>query len=244
MIRLDKYLADMGIGTRSQVKQYLKKGMVTVNGALETRPEQKLDPAKDLVLFQGAAVSYLEYEYYMLYKPAGCVSATQDTRHKTVLDYVKSTRKDLFPVGRLDRDVEGLLLLTNDGPLCHRLLSPARHVQKTYYAKVSGAVSEKAVSLCREGMDIGDEKPTRPAKLRILSSGEESELLLTLTEGRYHQVKRMCETLGHPLHYLKRVSFGPLALDESLVPGQYRPLAFEEITQLKELDKGDFNASE
>ena len=233
MIRLDKYLADAGIGTRSQVKQYLKKGMVTVNGQIQKRPEQKVTPGEDLILFQGKAVAYTKYEYYMLNKPAGCVSATRDSEHKTVLDYIDSRRDDLFPAGRLDRDTEGLLVITNDGALSHRLLSPAHHVPKSYFVRVSGCVREDAIDLCRLGLDIGDETPTKPALLEILSAGESSELLLTITEGRYHQIKRMCHVLGHPLEYLKRVSFGPLALDDSLAPGQYRPLTPEEIAQLK-----------
>lgn len=234
MIRLDKYLADAGIGTRSQVKQYLKKGMVTVNGEVEQQPKQKVTPGADLILFQGKEVSYSEYEYYMLNKPAGCVSATKDLEYKTVLDYIDSLRDDLFPVGRLDRDTEGLLLITNDGALSHRLLSPVYHVPKTYYIKVSGCVPKEAIERCRLGLDIGDDAPTKPAFLEILSAGEVSELLLTITEGRYHQVKRMCHVLGHPVEYLKRVSFGPLTLDASLALGQYRPLTPEEITQLKD----------
>ena len=181
MIRLDKYLADMGIGTRSEVKQYLKSALVTVNGTTEKRPERKILEGTDCITFQGKRISYVAFEYYMFYKPAGCVSATEDRQHKTVLDYLdKAVRKDLFPVGRLDIDTEGLLLITNDGALCHDLLSPAKHVKKTYYAKVEGMVTQEEVVWFRQGLDIGDETLTAPAELVILRSQAESEILLTI----------------------------------------------------------------
>lgn len=234
MIRLDKFLADMGIGTRSQVKQYLKRGMVTVNQETEKRPERKIGVETDTVCFQGNPVVYTEYAYYMLYKPAGCVSAVSDDNYKTVLSYLKeAARKDLFPVGRLDLDTEGLLLITNDGPLCHELLSPARHVPKTYYVETAGEIPKHAKELFAAGVEIGDEKPTRPGKLEILSSGAVSRAFLTITEGRYHQVKRMFDSIGCPVTYLKRVSFGALTLDENLQPGEYRALTDREIALLK-----------
>lgn len=247
MIRLDKYLADMGIGTRSEVKQFLKKGLVTVNGRVEKRPELKIDQQTDRICFQGAPVAYAEFQYYMFHKPAGCVSATQDNLHQTVLDYLKGAPgKELFPVGRLDIDTEGLLLVTNDGPLCHELLSPAKHVAKTYYAKVAGSVTAEDISLFAEGIDIGDDKLTAPAKLEVLSanraegvSGEDgyAEILLTITEGRFHQVKRMFEASGKKVVYLKRLSMGGLTLDETLAPGAYRSLTPEELAGLKKTEK-------
>lgn len=255
MIRLDKYLADMGIGTRSEVKQYLKKGLVTVNGTPEKRPERKICEGTDIVAFQGKTISYAEYEYYMFYKPAGCVSAVRDNRHKTVLDYLKgAARKDLFPVGRLDIDTEGLLLITNDGPLCHELLSPTKHVPKTYYARVKGQVTKEDIRKFRQGVDIGDETLTAPAELEILTVSETpgtltaspeseaftaspesgtSEILLTITEGRFHQVKRMFEAVGKQVVYLKRLSMGSLTLDENLSPGEYRSLTEQELLLLK-----------
>lgn len=238
MIRLDKFLAEMGVGTRSQVKQFLKKRMVAVNGKTDCRPEQKIDPQTDTVCFEGKPIVYAAYEYYMLYKPAGCVSAVSDDRHPTVLDYIESVRSDLFPVGRLDLDTEGLLLITNDGALSHRLLSPAHHVPKTYYVKAAGKVAQSDADWCERGIDIGDDKHTRPAKMKILTAQADSELLLTVTEGRYHQIKRMCAALGHPVLYLKRISFGPLALDPSLRPGQYRALTQEEINELQQMSIG------
>lgn len=240
MIRLDKYLADMGVGTRSQVKQYLKKGFVTVNGQPEKRPERKIEEHADTVCFRGEPVHYAEYEYFLFYKPQGCVTATRDKVHKTVLDYVKGASvKELFPVGRLDIDTEGLLLLTNDGPLCHALLAPGRHVEKTYFVRAEGAMAEADILRFAEGVDIGDEKRTAPARLRILSSGKCSEVLLTITEGRFHQVKRMFEAVDKKVVYLKRVSMGPLHLDETLKPGEYRALTEAEVQALKNVERTD-----
>ncbi len=234
MIRLDKYLADMEIGTRSQVKQYLKKGLVTVNGQVEKRPERKIEEDADSVTFQGKPIVYSEYAYYMFHKPAGCVSATKDNQHKTVLDYLKGAAgKDLFPVGRLDIDTEGLLIITNDGPLCHDLLAPSKHVDKTYYARIEGEVTQKDVTDFAEGLDIGDDDLTAPAKLEILKAGEESEILVTITEGRFHQVKRMFEAVGKRVVYLKRLSMGNVFLDEKLAPGEYRALTEDELAGLK-----------
>lgn len=274
-LRLDKYLADMGIGTRSEVKQYIRKKQVQVNGSYPRGPEQKVDPDADLVTFQGHPISYVEKEYYMFHKPQGCVSATVDDLHKTVVDYITdSRRKDLFPVGRLDIDTEGLLLITNDGSLSHNLLAPGKHVPKTYYAKVSGKVTEEDIVCFSKGIDIGEEKLTLPAELKILSCeksekgdvsdihkhpvssisngskqqrdipGAEvlnswdgqwiSEIELTITEGKFHQVKRMFEAVGKKVLYLKRISMGGLKLDETLKPGEYRALTAEELALLTE----------
>ena len=245
MIRLDKYLADMGIGTRSEVKQYLRKGMIHVNNTLEKRPERKIQEGIDCVLFKGTPVIYVSYEYYMFHKPAGCVSATRDSQHKTVLDYLKNaSRKDLFPVGRLDIDTEGLLLITNDGALCHELLSPTKHVPKTYYAKVEGKVGKEDISMFKQGIDIGDLDITAPAELEILLEDDISEILLTITEGRFHQVKRMFEAVGKKVLYLKRLSMGGIHLDESLRPGEYRSLTKEELFFLKKSYKDEQNVTE
>lgn len=234
-IRLDKFLCEMGIGTRSQIKLYIKKQMVTVNDTTARKPEQKIDPDTDVVSFDGHEVTYAQYEYYMFHKPSGCVTATKDTADKTVLDYFTGVRrKDLFPVGRLDKDTEGLLLVTNDGALAHQLLSPKKHVPKTYYAKINGRVTEEHIPEFRTGLDIGDDTPTLPSSLQILSSGDVSEILLTITEGRYHQVKRMFAAIGCQVTYLKRLSMGSLLLDEQLSPGHYRPLTEEELSLLKQ----------
>lgn len=227
MMRLDKFLCETGFGTRSQVKEMLKKGQVTVNGVAAKKPEQKIDEHKDQITCQGKIASYEKYVYYMLHKPAGVVSATEDKREKTVLDLLKSEdrRDGIFPVGRLDKDTEGFLLLTDDGDLAHRLLSPRKHVDKTYYAKIAGGVTEAHIERFREGLDIGDEKKTLPAMLEILASKTEtSEIRITIHEGRFHQVKRMFEAVGCKVTYLKRLSMGAVALDETLAPGDYRPL--------------------
>lgn len=232
-IRLDKYLADMGKGTRSEVKKAISKGLVRVNNVIVKKPETKLDTDSDHVLFDGVLVGYAQHEYYMLNKPAGVISATEDKREKTVIDLIiERKRKDLFPVGRLDRDTEGLLLISNDGELAHRLLSPSKHVDKVYYAKIDGEVTIEDVKAFQQGVDIGEEKLTRPAKLRVLKSGTQSEIELTICEGKFHQVKRMFQAVGKEVVYLKRLQMGTLILDESLKPGEYRELTEQEIADL------------
>ena len=232
-IRLDKFLADMGFGTRSQVRQQIAGGNVTVNGLPARRPELKVDTDKDRVLFCGTEAAYAQYEYYMLNKPAGVVSATEDKKERTVLDLLQERkRKDLFPVGRLDKDTEGLLLITNNGDLAHRLLAPGRHVDKVYYAEIDGKVTREDAELFRTGEDIGDKKKTMPAFLEILSSADRSEILLTIREGRFHQVKRMFHAVGKEVLFLRRIQMGPLKLDEKLRPGEYRRLTKEEVEKL------------
>lgn len=232
-IRLDKFLADMGFGTRSQVRQQIAGGNVTVNGLPARRPELKVDTDKDRVLFCGTEAAYAQYEYYMLNKPAGVVSATEDKKEHTVLDLLQERkRKDLFPVGRLDKDTEGLLLITNNGDLAHRLLAPGRHVDKVYYAEIDGKVTREDAELFRAGVDIGDKKKTMPAFLEILSSADRSEILLTIREGRFHQVKRMFHAVGKEVLFLRRIQMGPLKLDEKLRPGEYRRLTKEEVEKL------------
>lgn len=234
-LRLDKYLTELGLGTRTEVKKLIKEKLVTVNGVCALKPEQKIEEQTDEVCVRGKKLDFAAYEYYLFYKPAGCVSATRDSLHKTVMDYLTDTiRTDLFPVGRLDIDTEGLLLITNDGALSHDLLSPAKHVAKTYYAKVKGRVTEKDVNLFDNGVDIKEGRLTRPAKLVILKSDEISEIELTITEGKFHQVKRMFEAVGKEVLYLKRLSMGVLVLPEDLKPGEYRALTKEEIDLLKQ----------
>lgn len=233
MIRLDKYLADMGIGTRTEVKKLIRQGKVKIEDAVVKAPEQKIDTATQKVFCEGQEVGYEEYEYYMLNKPAGYVSATTDAKDQTVLDLITDKkRKDLFPVGRLDKDTEGLLLITNDGDLAHRLLAPKKHVDKLYYAKVEGIVTEDDKIAFAEGVSIGDGEVTRPAVLEILKSDEISEIHLTIQEGKFHQVKRMFEAVGKKVIYLKRLSMGTLKLDESLKLGEYRALTEEELKHL------------
>lgn len=233
MIRLDKYLADMGLETRSELKKMIRSGQVHVDGVPVKKPEEKINTGAQVVTVNGHEIVYQRMEYYMLHKPAGVVSATKDKKEKTVLDLMDGQkRKDLFPVGRLDKDTEGLLLITNDGDLAHRLLAPGKHVDKVYFAKIDGKVTQIDIDRFRKGVDIGDEELTLPAKLEILTSAEESEILLTIQEGRFHQVKRMFEAVGKKVTYLKRMSMGSLVLDENLKKGEYRPLTKEELENL------------
>lgn len=235
MMRLDRYLCETGFGTRSQVKELLKKGLVSVNEEPAKDPKQKIREGEDRVVCGGKEAVYTAYMYLMLHKPAGVVSATEDRRERTVLDLLDAgCRKSVFPVGRLDKDTEGLLLLTDDGELAHRLLSPKKHVDKTYYAKVSGEVTKEHVKQFLEGLSIGEKRPTLPAVLEIIKSGAVSEVQVTIREGKYHQIKRMFEAVGCRVIYLKRLSMGPLVLDKGLLPGEYRALTEQEIRRLRE----------
>ncbi|MGN0155060.1 MAG: pseudouridine synthase [Lachnospiraceae bacterium] len=241
-IRLDKYLADAGIGTRSEIKNFIKKGFVSVNGSPADRPDIKINPETDSIQYRDQLIQISSYEYYLLNKPAGYVSATKDNTAPTVLSLINSRRKDLFPVGRLDKDTEGLLLITNDGELSHRLLSPKRHVDKTYYAVVEGRVTMEDVLAFEKGLVIGDEdlNVALPAKLTILKQEEDisfekslSYIEVTLHEGKFHQVKRMFQAVGKRVIYLKRIAFGTLSLPADLEPGTYRALTKEEIEHLQ-----------
>ncbi len=239
LIRLDKFLADSGEGTRTQVKEKIKKGRVTVNGVTVKKSDIKVDDAKDEVAIDGKKLIHAEFEYFMLNKPKGVVSATTDERDKTVVELItEAKRRDLFPVGRLDKDTEGLLIITNDGPLANTLLAPGKHVDKIYEAKIAGVVTVDTVGAFKEGVDIGDERLTAPAELEILRvDKEESYIRITITEGRYHQIKRMFKAVNMEVIYLKRISMGPLKLDEGLLCGEYRKLTEAEIKLLKEVHK-------
>ena len=229
-MRLDKFLGEMGLGTRSQVKDLIKKGRVAVNGQTEKKSERKVDLSQDQVQADGQLISYTPWEYYLLNKPQGTVSATEDNRYPTVVDLIKDKkRKDLFPVGRLDVDTEGLLLMTNDGGLAHRLLSPKNHVDKVYDARIEGRLPADSKERVEKGLVLEDGTPTLPGRLEILS---DQEIRLTIQEGKYHQVKRMMEVLGCKVVYLKRISMGALVLDENLAPGEYRALTEEEKQKL------------
>lgn len=232
MIRLDKFLSERNIGTRSQVKELLKKGQICVNKAVIKDGAYKLDENADRVTYQGKELPASRYRYYLLNKPAGVVTATRDSLSETVMDLLQVEGKaELFPVGRLDKDTEGLLLITNDGELAHKLLSPKKHVAKTYFVKLKEELTKEAEDGLTEGLHIGDEKKTLPAKVERVSS---HEMLLTITEGRFHQVKRMAEAVQNEVLYLKRLRMGALRLDEALKPGEYRALTEQEIEKLKE----------
>lgn len=240
MIRLDKFLCDCNMGTRSEMKKLIKSHAVTVNGNVVNRPEEKIDEDRDVVCVHGKRLNYEKFRYYLFHKPAGCVTAVSDREHKTVMDYLpEELRHGLSPVGRLDLDTEGLLLLTNDGTLTHHCISPSHQMEKTYFAALDAPVPKDAEELFLKGIDIGDPKPTLPAVLKCLPEEDKTygdypyAALLTITEGRFHQVKRMFETVGCHVTYLKRLSMGPVFLDD-LVKGSYRRLTDEEVIKLKE----------
>lgn len=289
MIRLDKYLSNMTGESRSIIKSEIKKGNVIVNGSTVLKAENKIDEIKDEVIYKGESVAYSKYAYYMFNKPAGCVSATKDNTCKTVIDYLKNEQvSGLFPVGRLDKDTEGLLIITNDGELAHKLLSPKKHVAKKYYARIKGNLPTDVEKQFEDGLDIGDEKKTLPARIEVLQNAKtiestdkltgktdnmtgktdnmtgktdnmtgntdnitdvvisdrsdalpdegpalfDSEVYVVITEGRYHQVKRMFKAVGCEVTYLERKSMGGLELDDTLRRGEYRKLTAEEINTL------------
>ena len=238
-MRLDRFLAEMGYGTRTQVKDMVKKGRVRMNGEAVKDADRKVNPESDIVEVDRSQVAYARMEYYMLNKPQGVVSATEDKKYPTVLDLIgDKKRKDLFPVGRLDLDTEGLLLITNDGDLAHRLLSPKKHVDKVYFARCRGKVREGAAEEFARGIRLPDGLLCLPAELTVLSFDSvqnETEIHLRIREGKFHQVKRMMEAAGCPVLFLKRLSMGPLVLDENLKPGEYRPLTDKEREWLEQL---------
>ena len=226
-VRLDKFLSHMGYGTRNEVKNIIKNGWVTIEG--KTIKKADFQVKEDQTVYvDDVPVSYVRYEYYILNKPAGYVSATEDTLHPTVMELIPSVRNDLYPVGRLDLDTEGLLLVCNDGHLTHELLSPKKHVLKKYYVEFEGTLPENAVEIFAQSMDL-DDFVTKPAKLEVL---DQNKAYLTISEGKFHQVKRMFQNVGCEVTYLKRVSFGPLELKD-LEIGQARALTPEEIELLK-----------
>ena len=235
-MRLDKYLSDMGAGTRSELKKEIRKSGAVVDGTVVKDPGFSVSESS-AVVFRGSEVAYEEYVYYMLNKPAGIISASEDDREETVVDLISEPkRRDLFPVGRLDRDTEGLLLITNDGALSHRLLSPKHHVDKVYFVRVSGTLTENDAGLFRDGLVLTDGLECLPADLEILSVSDDdyvSEAEITIREGKFHQVKRMFASIGSEVIYLKRLSMGPISLDPDLAPGEYRRLTTEELTALE-----------
>ena len=250
-MRLDKYLADMGTGTRSEIKKQIKSGNVTVSGEVIRDPGYKVGADSDIAI-NGESIMYEEYVYYMLNKHAGVISASEDPHEETVVDLIdERKRRDLFPAGRLDRDTEGLMLITNNGDLAHRILSPKHHVDKTYYAVIMGDVTEDDVRAFAGGLVLSDGLECMPADLEILSrvtddlyaaieneSLENSvmtEVNITIREGKFHQIKRMFSSIGCEVMYLKRLTMGPLELDETLLPGEYRRLTEEEVDSLLKL---------
>ncbi len=239
--RLDKILSHMGYGTRSELKKLVKNGAIQVNGTKIKDSGIQVDPQSDHISVNGEQVLYREYVYLLMNKPQGVVSATEDNRDRTVVDLLAQEYRpfEVFPVGRLDKDTEGLLLLTNDGKLAHNLLSPRKHVPKTYFAKVEWEVKEADKLAFAQGVTLDDGYETMPAGLQVLSPGNEAErqpaeIELTIMEGKFHQVKRMFQAVGKKVVYLQRISMGPLKLDKSLALGEARELTQEELQALQQ----------
>ena len=232
MMRLDKFLVMMELGSRNQVKDLIKKGFISVNGSPCKASDQKIDEVADTVEYQGRRLLYQPFQYYILNKPQGVVTATRDNLDRTVMDLLDESvrKKDLFPVGRLDKDTEGLLFLTNDGELAHMLLSPKRHVDKTYLVHLAKEIDDVALERLENGVDIGEDKPTLPAKAVKIS---EACIHLTIHEGKFHQVKRMLKAVDNEVISLKRLTFGSLKLEDALKPGEYRVLSEAEVTNLR-----------
>lgn len=235
-MRVDKLLSNVGVASRAELKKYCKQGLISVNGKVINNPGVQVDSESDDIRFNGEKIVYREFVYIMLNKPDGYISATFDKYNPIVLDLIDQSYLvfEPFPVGRLDKDTEGLLVLTNDGQLAHRVLSPKKHVPKTYYAKIQGKVTEEDILAFEKGVILDDGYETMPSQLKILKSDDMSEIELTIHEGKFHQVKRMFESVGKKVVYLKRLSMGKLKLDESLGLGEYRELTEEEVKLIEE----------
>lgn len=227
-MRLDKLLSECGVASRKEIRQLIRSGRVSVDGAATASPEMKLDPYKALVCLDGTKIEYAKYHYYMMNKPAGVLSATDDGRQKTVLDLVTPEMRKigLFPVGRLDKDTTGLLILTNDGEFAHRVISPRSGIVKVYHARTEAPVDEADITAFKEGLTLGDGTKCLPAGLKLLPDGS---CLVEVMEGKYHQVKRMLSSRGKPVTELKRLSIGGLKLDKALLPGSFRALEENEL---------------
>lgn len=234
LLRLDKALCDTGKWSRKEAKTLIKAGKVAIDGKPVKKAEEKFDFSSVTLTVQGVPVVWQKYTYIMLHKPAGVLTATEDRKQKTVLDLLPSElqKQELRPVGRLDKDTEGLLLLTNDGALGHRLLAPKSHVDKVYYAETEGTVNAVDIAAFEAGITLEDGLVCQSAGLKRIGEGK---CLVTLREGKFHQVKRMLAERGKPVLYLKRLSMGPLQLDEALAPGEFRPLTEAELTALTAL---------
>lgn len=235
-MRLDKFLCQLNMGSRSEVKNLIRRGQVSVNGVIAISPEQKIDENGDNIVCMGQTLNFHPHVYYMLNKPGNVITATKDRQDTTVLDLIRpylppqDRKRAIVPAGRLDRDTEGLLLLTDDGVMVHQLLSPAKHVDKTYLVEAKRELSQEDLSALESGVDIGEKAPTLPARVERLDG---RHIRLTLHEGKFHQVKRMLQSVDNEVLFLKRISFGPLRLDENLLPGEFRALTEEEITCLR-----------
>ena len=238
-MRLDKFLANSGIGARKEVKEILKKKKISVNGIFVKDGKIHIDEKKDAIKYENEVISYKPFVYIMMNKPAGVISATEDSHHKTVIDLLNNKYRtyDVFPVGRLDIDTEGLILLTNDGILSHNLLSPKKHVDKKYYVKIAKPLSENDVKTLENGIKLGENFVTKKAKIEVISKDSHengnNQVYITISEGKFHQVKRMFKAVNNEVLYLKRITMGNLSLDENLKLGEYRQLTENELDKLK-----------
>lgn len=233
-MRLDKFLSNMGKGTRSEIKKDIQKGLVIVDDQVIKKVNYAIDPENNRIIHKGQYIDYEPYVYLMMNKPQGVISATEDKMHKTVIDLVKETygNRKLFPVGRLDIDTEGLLLITDDGQWSHDLMSPKKHVKKIYYAHIQGRVTADDITAFASGIKLGDGTCCQPGILKILESDEQSIIELSITEGKYHQVKRMFEARQKKVVFLKRIQIGNLQLDSNLKLGDYRKMTKDEIKKV------------
>ena len=233
-LRVDKLLANLSYGSRKEIKKLVSQKRVRIDETLVLKPEKKFDTEKNKLYLDGIHINYEEFEYYMLNKPKGYISATEDNIHKTVMELIPSKLKGLAPVGRLDIDTEGFLLVSNDGKLAHRLISPSNNVPKEYYADIEGRLPEDVQKIFAEGMPLEKDFTTKPAKLNIISrDANTAKISLIIYEGKFHQVKRMFEYVNCKVTYLKRTSFAGLTLDENLKLGSVRKLTKEELDILK-----------
>ena len=232
-MRLDKLLGITGCATRSESKKIIRGGGVTVNGRVARSPDEKVDPQNDEIIFCGRTVVYRRYTYILMNKPEGVVSATEDGKDKTVIDLLPDDirKTDLFPCGRLDKNTLGLMLITDNGDLAHRLLAPKSHVEKKYYFRSKFCLTDEESKRFENGLVLDDGYETKPAKIELWGEGNEG--IITLVEGKYHQIKRMLDALGNKITYLERISFGPLRLDEDMERGAWRYLSDDEIAALE-----------
>ncbi len=233
-MRIDKFLSNMGIATRTESSKAARAGLILVNGAAVKKADAHIDPNKDEIIYCGRKIEYRKYTYILMNKPDGVVSATEDGKDKTVIDLLPEElqRLNLFPCGRLDKHTVGLVMLTDDGELAHRLLSPKHHVKKKYFFESKFPLTEDEISYLEKGATLEDGYITKPSEIELLEDGKSG--YITLVEGKYHQIKRMLESVNNKITYLERITFGPLALDENLARGQWRFLTDEEIKKLEE----------
>lgn len=234
IIRLDKFLSGQGVGARKEIRNFIKNGLIQINDKKAISADQKIDTDQDCIFYNGDKITYKQFVYFMMNKPQGIISASNDPKQTTVVDLLPETvrRPGLFPAGRLDKDTEGLLIITDDGDFAHSILSPKKHVWKNYYVIVDGSLDEEEKNMIENGMTLSDGTQFSPAKLEIIKKEANAEAVIMIHEGKFHQIKRMFGELSKKVVYLKRLSVGNISLDETLKPGEYREMAVEEIKSI------------